>query len=284
MIPRAFEYQRPASVKEALALLAKHGEDAKLLAGGHSLIPIMKLRFAAPKVLVDIGRIGALRGIRREGGRLVIGALTPHAEVAASAEVRKSHRALAEAAAAIGDVQVRNRGTLGGSLAHADPAADYPAAVLALGGEIVAQGAKGSRTIPAEDFFRGTFATALKPDEIITEVRFPDAGGAGSAYEKFAQAASGFAIAGACAVVRLKGGKCEEARVAVTGVSDRPVRLKSVEKALAGKGLDDASVNAASAQADADLKNVREDLSASAEYRRHLAKVVAGHALLRAAR
>lgn len=283
MIPAAFEYHRATSLGNALALLNEHRDNAKVLAGGHSLLPMLKLRLAAPGHVIDLGGVAELRFIRRAKDFLGIGALTPHAEVAASAEVRKTHRALAEAAAAIGDVQVRNCGTIGGSLAHADPAADYAAAVLAFNAEIVAQGPKGTHAIKAGDFFTGLFSTALFAAELITEVRFSDTEGALSAYEKFEQPASGFAIVGVCALIKLDEAQTVRGvRLAATGVSDRPVRLTAMENALGGKPWSDANLEAAAKLADTGLERVREDHYAKEDYRRHLLRVVARRAAARA--
>lgn len=285
MIPAAFEYHRATSLADATKVLARHQPDAKVLAGGHSLIPVMKLRLATPSMVVDIGGLKDLRYVKRTKKHLTIGALTTHADVARSEEVQKSYRGLAEAAAAIGDVQVRNCGTIGGSIAHADPSADYPAAVLAFEAEITVKSSTGARTIPAFKFYTGLFTTELAPDEIVTEIRFPDAAALRSAYEKFAHPASGFAVVGVCAVVELdKKGACRQARFAATGVSDHPVRLSSVETALRGKPWDEATIRAACDKADQDVKDVREDLFARADYRRHLLRVVARRAAERAAR
>ena len=284
MIPATFEYHRATSLNDAAQVLAKHQHEAKVLAGGHSLLPMMRLRLAAPQLVVDIGGLGDLRNVKRNKKHLTIGALTTHAMVAAADEVRTGYRGLAEAAAAIGDVQVRNCGTLGGSLAHADPAADYPAAILAFDAEIVVKNAKGARTIPAFKFFTGLLSTDLASDELITEIRLPDPGGAGSAYEKFEQPASGFAVVGVCAVVALdKKGKCKRASFAATGVADRPVRLSSLETQLRDKAWNADTLQAACAKADADLKDVRADLYAGADYRRHLLRVMARRAGERAA-
>jgi carbon-monoxide dehydrogenase medium subunit len=283
MIPAAFDYHRAESLDDALVTLHKHRQYAKVIAGGHSLLPMMKLRLASPELLVDIGGLTKeLSYVRRDRGALLIGALTTHAEVAASELVRETHRGLAEAASAIGDVQVRNRGTIGGSLAHADPSADYPAAMLAFNAEIVVRGPKGARAVGAGDFFTGIFSTAMADDELIVEVRVPDPQGARSAYEKFEQPASGFALAGVCAVIRLDGTSVRNVRLAATGVSDRPVRLTSMENALGGKAWSAAVLEEAAAKADADLKSVREDHYARADYRRHLLKVVARRAAARA--
>ena len=283
MIPASFEYHRARSLSDALALLDQHGDSAKVLAGGHSLIPMLKLRLASPAHVIDVGGVAELRLITRRKDVLAVGALSRHADVAGSAEVRASHQALAEAAAAIGDVQVRNCGTLGGSLAHADPSADYAAVALACDAEIIATGPKAKRAIKAADFFKGLFTTALQPNELVTEVDFPGSDGAGSAYEKFEQPASGFAIVGVCAVIKLDGAKTvRAARIAATGVSDRPVRLKAMEAALVGKPWSEATLDAAAKVADSGLERVREDLYAKEDYRRHLVRIVARRAAARA--
>src|SRR5262249_17852551 len=218
VIPAAFEYQAPTSVDEAVKLLDQLGDRAKVLAGGHSLIPIMKLRLAQPEVLVDIGRIGDLRQVRREDGRIAVGALVTHAEVMRNGALRDGCPLLAETAAEIGDIQVRNRGTLGGALAHADPAADYPAAILALDAEIVAQGPAGGRTIPAGEFFTGLLSTALAPNELLVEVRVPTYGsGTGGAYRKLPNKASHYAVVGVAALARLDGGRVASLALAITG-------------------------------------------------------------------
>jgi carbon-monoxide dehydrogenase medium subunit len=281
MIPAPFEYRRARSVDEAVRLLAEN-DDARLLAGGHSLLPMMKLRLAAPSLLIDIGGLDELRFVRRDGDAVVVGALTRHAEVAASDELAGPFAALAEAAAAIGDVQVRNCGTIGGSLAHADPAADYAAAVLALDAEITARGPDGERTIAAADFFAGLLTTSLRPGELLTEIRLPAAAGA-SVYEKFAQPASGFAIAGVAARLELDGSKCAGVAVAATGISDRPLRLVAVEAALSRKKVDGEAIRAAAAQADDGIDDIREDLYAQQDYRRHLLRTMTRRALARAA-
>jgi carbon-monoxide dehydrogenase medium subunit len=253
VITAPFELRRPTSVEEAVQLLGEGGDDAKLLAGGQSLIPLMKLRLAAPSIIVDLGRVEGLSYVRRDGDRTAIGALTRHGDVAASDAVP---HALAEAAAEVGDQQVRNRGTIGGSLAHADPNADLPAVLLALGGELVAVGPNGERVIPAADFFQGFLTTALSHDEVLTEVRVPSA--APSAYEKFNRRAQDWALVGCAAVVN--GGDV----VAWTGVADRPVRAEGDWREAAGR-LEPAA-----------------DLSGSTEYKRHLAGVLAERALARA--
>ena len=283
MIPAPFEYHRASSVTEALQLLTTLPE-AKLLAGGHSLLPMMKLRLVSPTHVVDLGRIEALRFIRRDGQVVVAGALATHWMVESSDVVRRAVPLLAETAAKIGDVQVRNAGTIGGSLAHADPAADYPAAILALDAQMVAQSPRGRRTIPAGEFFTGLFSTALASDEILVEVRIPVPSGAtGSAYLKFAHPASGFAVVGVAAVITVDAqGRCASARVGVTGVGPAAYRPARVEAQLKGAALDDKTVGAAAEHA-AEGVNVNEDLFASAEYRAHLARVFTKRAVLAAA-
>ena len=278
MIPAAFEYHRPASVEEALQLLARL-PDAKLLAGGHSLLPKMKLRVISPPHLIDLSRLHELRGIRGESGRVVIGALTTHWEIESSRLIQDRIPLLAETAARIGDIQVRNAGTVGGSLVHADPAADYPAAVLALEAEMVALGATGPRIIPAAEFFRGVLTSAVATDEILTELRVPvPSPGTGTTYLKFAHPASGFAVVGVAAWVRYRGGRFEEVRVALTGVGPTAYRARGVEEALVGQAVGDAAIAAASEHA-AEGVEANEDLFASAPYRSHLAKVFTKRAL-----
>lgn len=279
----AFNYHRAASVDEALALLEQH-DDAALLAGGHSLIPSMKLGLAAPGTLVDVGHLEALKYIRQQGGGVAIGAATTHHDVATSTVVAGQAPLLAQAAAVIGDPQVRNMGTVGGSLAHADPAADYPAAVLASGAHIVARGPGGERVIEADSFFVELFLTSLRPGEIITEIRIPaQPPGAGACYAKFPHPASRFAVVGCAAVVSANGGVCTEARVAFTGVANAAFRDAGVEGALTGKPLNGTSIDAAAAAA-AQGVEVLSDAFADADYRRHLATVFAGRALRSAAR
>jgi aerobic carbon-monoxide dehydrogenase medium subunit len=283
MYPATFEYHRPASVEEAVGLLGKHRDDAKVLAGGHSLIPLMKLRLAQPKHVVDIGRIGALSGIREEGGAIVIGALTTHYTIESSAALKSKCPVLAEAGAMIGDPQVRNLGTMGGSLAHADPAADWPAVVLALGAELRAVGPKGARTIKADDFFKDLLTTALGPDEILTEIRVPVlARGTGAAYVKHPHPASRFAVVGVAAVLTMSGATCQKASVAVTGVGPKATRAKGVEAALGGKALDAQSIAAAAEKA-ADGIAITADLQGSEEYKAHLTRVYTRRALEAAA-
>ena len=272
MIPAAFDYHAPASVDEALRLL-RSLPDAKLLAGGHSLLPMMKLRVVSPEHVIDIGRIQALCGVREDGPALVIGAMTTHWAIESSPLVRARAPLLADCASRIGDIQVRNVGTIGGSLVHADPAADYPAAVLAVEAEMTVVGAEGRRTIRARDFFTGVLSSAVRADEILTEIRvsaLPP--GTGQAYLKFPHPASGFAVVGVAAVVRLRGGRCEDARIGVTGVGPTAYRAEAVEKALVGTTLDDRTIAAAAEHA-ADGVEANEDLFATPDYRAHLARV-----------
>jgi carbon-monoxide dehydrogenase medium subunit len=267
MYPANFDYQRPATVAEAIALLTKHGDDAKLLAGGHSLIPAMKLRLARPKVVVDIGRIANLTYIREAGGSIAIGAMTTHQEIVDSGVLRAKSPLLAETAAHIGDVQVRNKGTIGGSLAHADPAADYPASILALDAEIDLAGPRGRRTVKASDFFVDLLQTAIAPDEILTEIRVP-ATARTVAYVKTEQKASGFALAGVAVVIGADG-----VRVGVTGVAAKAYRATAVEKALAGQAKPAAQAIAQAAARAADGVDPLGDIHASPEFRAHLAQV-----------
>jgi carbon-monoxide dehydrogenase medium subunit len=278
MRPAPFAYHRPTSIEEALELLSGNG-DTKALAGGQSLLPAMKLRLAAPSTLVDLARITGLDGISREGDSLVIGALATHAAVAASDEVRSACPVLAEAAGLIADVQVRNRGTIGGSLAHADPAADYPTLVTALEATITAVGKGGSREIPAAEFFTGVFTTALQPGEILTSVRVPSGGG-GAAYVKHRHPASRFAVAGVCAVVAMEGGSCSRARLAVGGVTAAPVGMNA--DGLVGSAPSDDAIAGAAEQLRGAIENPLGDVYASAEYRLHLTEVMARRALRQA--
>lgn len=279
MIPAQFEYHRPASVSEALQLL-RSLPDAKLLAGGHSLLPMMKLRLTSPAHLIDLGRIKDLRYIKESGSSVAIGALTTHWTIESSPLVQQNLPSLAECARSIGDVQVRNVGTIGGSLAHTDPAADYPAAVLALNAELVAEGPGGRRTIAAGEFFTGLFSTALRPDEILIEVKVPVLPPrTGSAYLKFPHPASGFAVVGVAVVLTLDSkGRCEQARIGVTGVGPFAYRPQRTEDALRGAALDDKTIAAAADKA-GDGVDMNEDIFASADYRRHLAQVFTKRAI-----
>ena len=284
MIPAAFEYHAPKTLDEALRLVQRHGDEAKLLAGGHSLLPLMKLRLAAPRYVIDIGRLRGMSYIREENGQIAVGALTTHAEIEQSSLLASKCPLLAEAAGHIGDVQVRNRGTIGGSLAHADPGADYPAAILALDVEIIAANTSGTRTIPARDFFVDMLTTQLHPGEILTQIRIaPRRAQSGTAYEKLHQPASGFAIVGVAANVLLgKGGKAiEQAAIGITGLAAKAFRAEAVERALAGKAASDKIIDDASRSAAQGVEPLS-DLHASAEYRREMARVFARRAIKRA--
>lgn len=272
MIPAAFNYVRAGSADEAVALLGQHGDEAKLLAGGHSLIPIMKLRLATPTVVVDIGRIRDLSYIRDGGDHVAIGALTRHRDVETSDLLRAQVPMLAHVAGLVGDPQVRHRGTLGGSLAHGDPASDLPAAVLALGGTLVARGATGEREIAASEFFTGFLETALAEGEMLTEVRVPKVPGAGWSYQKFNRRALDWAIVGVAAVHNGATG------VALVNMGPTPQRASAVEAAIA-RGA--SAVEAAEAAADG--TEPPSDLNAGPEYRRHLARVLVRRALVEAA-
>jgi carbon-monoxide dehydrogenase medium subunit len=281
MIPVAFDYVRPSSVEEAVAALAAAGDDGKVLAGGQSLLPVLRLRLAAPAMLVDLGGIAALRGISVEGGEVVIGAMTTHAEVAGSDLVRAEAPLVADVAQTIGDRQVRHRGTLGGSIAHADPAGDLPAAAVALDATMVLAGPSGRRGVAARDFFTDIFTTAAAPDEVLVEVRFPRMPGWTSRYEKFHRTAQAWALVGVAAAVRRENGAIAEARVALTNMGPTPVRATAVEAALAG-APDLGTVKAAAAHA-GEATTPPSDISGSAEYRRHLAGVLTARAVAAAA-
>jgi carbon-monoxide dehydrogenase medium subunit len=275
MYPAPFDYRRPATLSEAVALLAQHGEDAKVLAGGHSLIPAIKLRLARPSVLVDIGRIAALNYIRDDGGRIAIGATTTHRAIEIAPILIERCPLLPDVARHIGDVQVRNRGTIGGSLVHADPAADWPAAILALDADLEIAGPKGPRTVPAMEFFVGLMSSAVASGEVLCEIRVP-ATGRSVAYVKTEQRASGFALCGVAAIV-----ESGRVRIGVTGVSGVPYRAQAVERALAGKPLNAASIEAAARLA-ADGVEPLSDIHASAEFRAHLARLNTKRALMAA--
>lgn len=278
-----FEYYRPGTIAEAVQLL-KTKENAKVLAGGHSLVPAMKLRVASPTALIDIGRIATLSGISTTDSMVHIGALTTHAAVAASSVVKTDCGLLAETAAQIGDQMVRNRGTLGGSLAHADPAADYPTAILCLGATLTAQGPNGSRQIKAADFFSGMFTTVLMPDEILTLISVPKYHKAtGGAYVKHAHPASGYAVAGAAALVSLENGLVTQCSLVVGGCSPNPVRASAAEAALIGKAPTQENFAAAAATVAAAIGEPMDDNYASGAYRLNLGVVTARRALAGAA-
>ena len=281
MIAQSFDYSAPTSLDEALKLLS--GDDTKVLAGGMSLIPLMKLRLAAPAQLVDIARVADLNYIREDGGALRIGATTTHYQVESSALVRSKCPLLAEAATNIGDIQVRNTGTIGGSIAHADPAADYPAALLALEARVSLVAAKSKREMSLVDFFVDTFTTALEPGEIIREVIVPvEDQSAGTSYQKMVQPASGFAIVGVAARVKTQGGKVTMARIGVTGLTGKPFRATAAEKALEGTSGSPTDIQKASALVTEGVEP-NSDLHASGTYRLHMARVYAIRALAVAA-
>ena len=277
MIPLPFEYERAATLDDAVARLAAANGNAKLIAGGHSLVPLMKLRLAQPARLIDIGHIPGLSGIRETDGRIEIGAGTVHHDVASSALLRQQCPAVVDAAAAIGDLQVRNRGTLGGSLAHADPAADYPAAMLAADAEMHIIGPRGWRTVKADRFFRDLFTSDLAADEILARVQFAPA--QASAYSKLYQRASHFAIVGVAAALEVRNGTIHAARVGITGAGPSAVRLAGVERALAGQPASQDACAAAARDAGAQVPAVNADLHASEDYRRAMIAVFTKRAL-----
>ncbi|MGH3387239.1 MAG: FAD binding domain-containing protein, partial [Nocardioidaceae bacterium] len=270
-----------STVDEALALLAEH-DDAKVLAGGQSLVPVLRLRLAAPEVIVDLGRIEELRGIREDGDALVIGAMTPHHTVETDALVAEHAKLLALATATVADPQVRHRGTIGGALVHADPAGDLPAPAVALGAELVIAGPGGRRTVAAEDFFEDLFTTAVGEDDLLVEIRVPKHTGWGAHYEKFTRVVQQWSIVGVAAAVRLEGDSIAEARVALTNMGSTPVRAAAVEQALVGQPATAEAVQAAAAQA-AEGTSPPSDSSGDADYRRHLATVLTRRAVLAAA-
>jgi carbon-monoxide dehydrogenase medium subunit len=283
MIPSAFDYMRPTSLAEAMRLLANHTDDAKLLAGGHSLLPMMKLRLSAPTLLIDIGRLSELSGIHEENGIIVIGACTTHYAAETSALLRQRCPLLAETAAAIGDVQVRNRGTIGGSLAHADPAADWPASMLALEAQLTLVHRSGTRTLSAVDFFVDLLTTAMESHEILTEIRVPaNPPRSGGAYLKVPQPASGFALTGVAAQVTLTtNNTIQRVAVGITGVNSKPYRANAVENALRGQAATPDTLAQAAARATDGIEALT-DIHASADYRLHLARVYTRRALQQA--
>jgi carbon-monoxide dehydrogenase medium subunit len=280
MFPASFGYVAARSVEEAIKLLAQHGEGGKLLAGGHSLIPAMKLRLAAPRTLIDLGTVPGLRGVRIDGGTLAIGALTVHADVAGAELVRKHLAGLSDAASVIGDVQVRNRGTIGGSVAHADPGADFPVILTALNASFILQDASGNRTVAAENFFVDFYTTALAPNEILTEIRVPlPTAGTGTAYVKLPHPASGYVVVSAgAAITREPSGSCASARVVLGGMDSGPIRAQATETELQGKPLTADVIRAAAAKA-AENTDPADDTYASADYKRHVVTVYARRAI-----
>jgi carbon-monoxide dehydrogenase medium subunit len=280
VIPTGFDYQRATSLDDALAKMKAAGGHGKFLAGGHSLVPLMKLRLSEPGLLIDIARIPELAGIREVDGKIEIGAATVHHTVATSQLLRDRCPIVSDAAGSIGDTQVRNRGTIGGSLAHADPSADFPAVMLALDAEIHLKSAGGPRVVKADDFFQGLFTVNMQPDEIITAVRFGPTKAA--AYEKLYQKASHYAIVGVAAVLDVQGGKIQRARIGLTGASTHATRLTKVEQALAGQAASRESIEQASQDAGAEVTDLNADIHASAEYRRAMVGVFVKRALTKA--
>jgi carbon-monoxide dehydrogenase medium subunit len=279
MIPPRFDYAAPDSLDEAVRLLDAGGDDAKPLAGGHSLLPLMKLRFAAPTLLVDLRRVPGLRGVERDDGGWRIGAMTRHADL----QDRDELGVLAHAASLVADQQVRNRGTIGGSLVHGDSAADLPAVVLAAEGELVVQGPGGQRTVAAADMFEDYLTTAVRPGEVLTEVRMPSLDGWGWGYQKFNRRSEDWAMVGVCALVKKAGdGSCEDVRIGMIHMGTTPLRASAVEDALRGQPLDPARIAAAAEQA-GERTNPPGDLNATPDYKRHLARVLCRRALEEAA-
>ncbi|WP_290049862.1 FAD binding domain-containing protein [Amycolatopsis solani] len=282
MIPAPFDYVRPSTVDEAVQALASAGEDAKVLAGGQSLLPVLRMRLAAPTTLVDLGRVAELRGVREDGDALVIGSMTTHYDVQRDSLVGE-HAALLKAATdTVADPQIRHRGTLGGAIAHADPAGDLLAPVLALDASLVVAGPSGRRTVPAAEFFQDLFTTALAPDELLVEVRVPKHTGWRAHYEKFNRVAQAWSMVAVAVTVRTEAGVIEEARVALTNMGSTPVRASGVEAALVGVQAKADSIRAAAEHA-AEGTNPPVDGNADVEYRRHLAKVLTGRAIAAAA-
>ena len=278
MIPAPFDYVAPSSLEEAISAVAGGGEDAKLLAGGHSLLPLMKLRLAAPSLLVDLRRVPGLQGVERENGNWRIGAMTPHAVLEHTPELG----VVSKAAGTIADPQVRNRGTIGGSLVHGDPASDLPAVMMVCEATVTVQGPSGQRTIPALELFQNYMETAVGFDEVLTEVRIPGLDGYGFGYQKFNRRSEDWAMVGVSAVVRASGGTCEDVRVGLTNMASVPLRASAVENALRGQSLSAESIRAAADQAAAGT-DPPADLNASSEYKQHLARVLCRRALEQAA-
>ena len=282
MIPAQFDYVAPASIEEALTALAEGGEDAKVLAGGQSLLPVLRMRLNAPSLVVDLSRIESLRGVRDDGDAIVVGAMTTHSDVYHDPLVREHVTLLCEAIEQLADPQVRHRGTFGGALAHADPAGDLGAPALALGATFTVVGQSGSRTVAADDFFEDLFTTAVQEGELLTEVRIPKYTGWGGHYEKFVRVAHQWPIVAVAAAVKVDGGTITEARVGLTNMGSTPLRARSVEQALAGRPATDEAVRAAAAGA-AEGTSPPSDLNGDADYRRHLATVLTRRAVLAAA-
>ena len=281
MIPAAFDYAAPTTLEEALSLLAQAGDEGKILAGGQSLIPVMKLRLAAPEHLIDLGKIDELNGITEDGDALVIGAMTPHHVVASDPLVARHAGLIQKASQTVADPQVRHRGTFGGALVHADPAGDLLAPALALEAEFVIAGPGGTRTVSATDFFQGLFTTAVGEDEILTQVRIPKTTGWGSDYQKFTRVAQQWSIVGIAAAIRVEGGAIAEARIGLTNMGSVPLRATGVDQALVGCALEEAAVKAATASIGEGTKPPS-DTNGDANFRRHLAGVLTARAVLKA--
>ena len=282
MIPAAFDYVAPSSVEEALAALAQYGDDAKIIAGGQSLLPVLRMRLNAPEWIIDLRKIESLRGIRDEGDAIVIGAMTPHSVVGSDPLVREHAALISEAVGHLADAQIRHRGTFGGALAHADPAGDLGAPVLCLGAEFVIAGSGGTRTVAADDFFVDLFETAIGDDEILTEVRIPKHTGWGAHYEKMVRVAHQWPIVSVAATVRMDGGTIAEARVGFANMGSTALRARGVEEALAGQPATEDGVRAAAERA-AEGTNPPSDLNGDAEYKKHVVGVLTRRAVLAAA-
>lgn len=282
MIPAQFDYVAPASVEEALAVLAEHGDDAKIIAGGQSLLPVLRMRLNAPEMIVDLGKIESLRGVRDDGDALVIGAMTTHHDVSRDPLVAQHAALVTRALDHLADAQIRHRGTFGGALAHADPAGDLGAPALALGASFEIAGQSGSRTVAADDFFDDFFTTAIGDDEILTAVRIPKHTGWGAHYEKFVRVAHQWPIVAVAAAVKVDGGTIADARVGLTNMGSTPLRARAVEQALVGQPATEEAVRAAAAAA-AEGTNPPSDLNGDADYRKHLATVLTRRAVLAAA-
>ena len=282
MIPAPFDYVAPATVEEALAVLAEAGDEAKVIAGGQSLLPVLRMRLNAPSLVVDLGRVESLRGIRDEGDALVLGAMTTYQSVLDAPEVHEHLVLLTKAVETIADPQIRHRGTVGGALAHADPAGDVGAAALALEASFVVQGRSGTRTVPAAEFFTGLFDTAVAEDELLTEVRFPKHTGWGGHYEKFVRVSHQWSIVAVAATVQAEGGTIRQARIGLTNMGDRPLRATSVEQALVGRPATEQAVREAAASA-AEGTDPPSDLNGDAQYRRSIVPVLTRRAVLAAA-
>lgn len=279
MVPGAFEYYAPRSIADAIKFLSEHRDDVKILSGGQSLLPLMKMRLSKPGYVVDIGRIDGLDTIAEDGEHLVLGAMVTHAQIESAELVKHKCPLLSQTATTIADVQVRNRGTLGGSIAHADPAGDWPATVLALDAEIKIAGPSGDRWIKCEQFFLGLLMSVLEPDELVTAIKVPATGSDKTAYLKAAPRSSGFAVVGVAVRLAVDGsGNCTRAAVGITGVTDKAYRPQRVEQLLAGKKLDDNTIETAAAEATRNVE-VIEDINGSAEYRKHLTEVYLARAI-----